>query len=207
MKKKLYQLLLALMMFSMVSIGGITAFASSEDTSSEYNQEITPEAAIIDLQVIEPVNTMDGTSEDAINKADPPTTYGWDCVKTVKNANTYGAWKLLDSGTGGNLTCSNKTFVGVNLSGSLQVTKSILSAVVGFDVSWSEEVTRSYTMSVPSGHKYQMKVRNEYYNYTVTQRKYQKVLGVKTYLAGTDYSKVISIKKWNNYDWDYNVIY
>lgn len=94
----------------------------------------------------------------------------WKIKSTSGPKRTYGSWKTQASGWGPGTLSRDVTVTQSNgYSGSLAVSKSAINASVGFDISWSNSTTNTYSGELKSGKQGFLQVRNAYDRYSVKQ--------------------------------------
>ncbi len=116
----------------------------------------------------------------------------YEVKKTAGPSTVYGSWIIGTEGKGpATLKFSKSVSWSNSYSGTLSVSKSLVNAAVGFDITKSGKSTASYSVKVPAKKTYQIQYRRVYKKYTVRQRYYVGNTLVKTtYVYPRKYSHI-----------------
>lgn len=95
----------------------------------------------------------------------------WKIVSTSGPTTTYGPWKTEASGRGpGTLSRTVTTTVSNGYTGTLSVSKGVVSSAVGFSITASKSVSSTYTGELKSGKTGKLQTRPVYKRYSVKQQ-------------------------------------
>ncbi|MFB5663065.1 hypothetical protein [Alteribacillus sp. HJP-4] len=150
-----------------------TSMVSAETNDDFLNVDLNEGETVVDFY-IETSDELDDSFVDSDEDTEFSTSersLKWYAVSESYEGHSYGNWKYAGASTlsGGVLTASHTTAVSNTYSGSLEATKSAVSSEVGFDITYTDDKTVSYsTHSYPDG-EYRLEYRHVYKKYKVKQ--------------------------------------
>jgi len=194
MIKKVKYLVSILIIISLAASTPYSAFASEEKLPVHPDSEVNH----IDLGE---------DNNEYIDSADIQLRtdgyYYWKVESKKLISYNYGGWRNGPSGKGpGTVTLSNSSGVNRSVTNTISgsYTKvSDISASLGVTIGVSKTYTTSYSVTVPSGKRYQIIYRPRYKYYKIVQRKYYKIDG---HSSKTSNTKTCYVKVFAN--WDYS---
>lgn len=119
-------------------------------------------------------------------------------------ATAYGNWSAGSSGWGPSTLSDTITKSVSNCyTGTLTVSFAAIEASVGVDLGWSDSISSTYSVDPPANEKWQLKYRDTFDKYFVTE---QKII----HMDGQDYPQDIFQSvypmEWQSFDWGWDVI-